>query len=46
LLIVAPWEALPEVWELLPLSCRTVAVGPLGGGAGDPEAPNINAKKR
>jgi hypothetical protein len=27
----APWEALPEVWERLPLSCRTSTVGPLGG---------------
>jgi hypothetical protein len=27
---VAPWKALSEVWEWLPLSCRMLTVGPLG----------------
>jgi hypothetical protein len=44
-LIVAPWVALPVVWEPLPLSCRTSAVAPLGGGAGDLGASTINEKK-
>jgi hypothetical protein len=37
----APWEALPEVWERLPLSCMTSTTGPLGGDAGDSGAPTI-----
>jgi hypothetical protein len=39
-----PREALPEVWEQLPLSYRMSTAGPLGGGARDPGIPTINVK--
>jgi hypothetical protein len=45
LLIVPPWEALPEILKWLPLSCRTLMTRSLECGAGDPVAPTINAKK-
>jgi hypothetical protein len=37
--MVAPWEALPEVWECLPRSSKMSRGEPLGGGAGGPGAP-------
>jgi hypothetical protein len=41
-----PCEALLEVWERLPPSCRTSMAGSLGGaGAVDPGASTINVKK-
>jgi hypothetical protein len=39
-----PLEAVPEIKERPPSTLKMSTAGPLGGAAGDPRAPTINAK--
>jgi hypothetical protein len=42
--MVGPLEVMLEIRECPPLMLKDVDGGPLGGAAGDPVAPTINAK--
>jgi hypothetical protein len=42
--VLAPWDALLEVWELLPLSYRMSMAGPMGGNVRDLGEATINTK--